>query len=221
MNLFFFPHIYISSLFGSGERYAIEPFGIILCWSMTSFATPPCPLSWMLVHAWSISFATVQPSDNPEIYNIGAHAQWFRVNRHRWQSERKCRRPPIAYSDPHNNKYHPHVQKQIKCFVVVFVWGLLQKIVDGHCSFARCVVRSVDTLAAIKFEGYTGVGLGGGGGTYLLGVWYWDAEEKSICDEDLLARGRDGVDVERHPVVYAAVIDLHKDGEKIITRWIQ
>ena len=36
------------------------------------------PLSWipwMLVHASSISFATVQSSHNSEIYNIGVHAQ--------------------------------------------------------------------------------------------------------------------------------------------------
>ena len=58
---------------------------------------PPCPLSWMLVHAKSISFATVHPSNNPEIYNIGAHAQWFPVNRHPWQRSGSDVRAPIAH----------------------------------------------------------------------------------------------------------------------------
>ena len=39
---------------------------------------------------------------------------------------------------------------------------------DWSCSFAWSVVRSVNTLAAIKFEGYTGVG-SWGGGTLLAG----------------------------------------------------
>ena len=70
------------------------------CSSQTSHVTT-CPLSWMLVHASSISksisFATVQSSHNSEIYNIGAHAQWLRVNRHPRQRSGSDERPPIAY----------------------------------------------------------------------------------------------------------------------------
>ena len=44
-----------------------------------------------------ILFAMVQPSDNPEIYNIGVHAQWFRVNRHPWQWSGSDEWSPIAY----------------------------------------------------------------------------------------------------------------------------
>ena len=36
-----------------------------------------------------VNFIRDGPSDNPEIYNIGAHAQWFRVNRHPWQWTRR------------------------------------------------------------------------------------------------------------------------------------
>ena len=36
----------------------------------------------------SISFATAQSSHNSEIYNIGAHAQWLRVNHEIMTTER-------------------------------------------------------------------------------------------------------------------------------------
>ena len=65
--------------------------------SQTSHAVTPCPLSWMLVHAESISFATVQSSHNSEIYNIGVHAQWFHVNRQSWQRSVSGELSPIAH----------------------------------------------------------------------------------------------------------------------------
>ena len=67
--------------------------------SQTSHALTPCPLSWMLVHAYSISFAMVQSSHNSEIYNIGAHAQWFRVNRHPCPRSGNDELPPIAHRE--------------------------------------------------------------------------------------------------------------------------
>ena len=41
---------------------------------------------------------TVQSSHTSEIYNIGGHTQWFRVNRYLLQRSGNDERPPIAYT---------------------------------------------------------------------------------------------------------------------------
>ena len=72
----------------------------IRSWSvlaLTSFVTSPCPLSWMLVHAYSISFQTVQSSHNSEIYTHFAHAHWSAWTGMAWQRSGSDERPPIAY----------------------------------------------------------------------------------------------------------------------------
>ena len=83
----------------------------IRCWSMTSLTVTPCPLSWF-AGSRIVNFirdGTVF-AYNSEIYNIGAHAQWFRVNRHPRQRSRSDERPPIAYWK--NLRYYLAVPEQ-------------------------------------------------------------------------------------------------------------
>ena len=70
----------------------------IRCWSMTSLAVTPCPLSWFAGSRHGSRIVNFIRDGTVFAYNIGAHAQWFRVNLHPWQWSGNDERPPIAYS---------------------------------------------------------------------------------------------------------------------------
>ena len=83
-------------------------------------------LPWPLVNCHGCWFTHSQfhsrqykPSENPEIYNIGAHAQWFCVNRHPWQQSGSDELPSdsafIQTLIRHYSPLHHHLKHYVIC----------------------------------------------------------------------------------------------------------